>query len=377
MKTGAVCKTLSLLNSQRQYGGDVISRIQKAGDGWLGALRDCIRTDIVRGCAELCGGEQDAVVRMVIAGNTTMLHLLLGLCSDALAQYPFNPVTTASMEISATELFGITMLECDVTLLPSVGAYMGADILAGLMYCKCMQSPELALFIDVGTNGEMAISGNGRIFCASTAAGPAFEGANITWGTGSVPGAISAFDFYDGEIRFSTIGNMPATGICGSAVVDIVAACLRSGLIDRTGRFASDETGACGLSIAQNPDGEWIRFNQKDVREFQLAKSAIRSGLEILMQEYGCRWEDVGQVYLAGGFGTRMNIDNVIEVGMFPEELKGKIKPVGNSSLGGTVRYLLSEEGRQDMEKLKRTARVIDLSRHTAFNDLFMEHLQF
>ena len=377
MNTGTVCRSLSLLNSQRQYGGDVVSRIQKAGDGWIDALRDCICSDIVRGCADLCDGEQAAVVRMVIAGNTTMLHLLLGLRGDSLAMYPFTPVTTASMEVPASELFGLTLIECDVTLLPSVGAYVGADILAGLMYCKIGQSSAISLFIDVGTNGEMAISGKTGIFCASTAAGPAFEGANIIWGIGSVPGAISSFDFFRGEASFTTIGNLPALGICGSAVVDIVAACLRSNVIDRTGRFVSDETGTSGLPIAKNPDGEWIRFHQKDVREFQLAKSAIRSGLEILLKESGCCWEDVGEVFLAGGFGSRINVNNAVEVGLFPEELRGKIQPVGNSALGGTVKYLLCDKGRQQLENLRAAAKVMDLSQQPAFNDLFLDHLQF
>ena len=370
-------KNLSLLNSQRQYGADVVSRIQKGSTGLTEALRDCIRADISRGIADLCGDESPSAVRLVIAGNTTMLHFLLGLRADSLALFPFNPVTMSAMEIFSTELFGLTPFCCDVTLLPSVGPYMGADIISGLLYCKLEQSPTISVFIDVGTNGEMAICGDSRILCVSTAAGPAFEGANISWGTGSVPGAISTFDFQGETAVFRTIGEASPIGICGSAVVDIVAACLRAGILDRGGRFVQEKIGQEGLPIAQNPAGEWIRFSQKDVREFQLAKSAIRSGLEILLREFGCSWQDVGQVYLAGGFGTRINTANAVEVGLFPAELQDKIQSVGNSSLGGTVHYQLYEDRRQALDPLVRAATVLDLSRHPDFNDLFMEQLLF
>ncbi len=377
LENGKVCKTLSLLNSQRQYGADVISRIQKSSDGLMDVLQKYSRNDITRGLAELCVESHDSVVHMVIAGNTTMLHLLLGLRSDSLAQYPFNPVTMDAMKISAAELLGPLPVDCEAILLPSAGAFMGADTISGLMYCKIDQAKGISLFIDVGTNGEMAIGGKEKLICVSTAAGPAFEGANITWGTGSIPGAVSSFDFHDGKTEFSTIGDALPVGLCGSAIVDIVAACLRTGIIDRTGRFISDETGAEGLPIAQTQSGEWIKFYQKDVREFQLAKSAIRSGIEILMREYGCGPQDIGQIYLAGGFGTRMDARNALEVGLLPPELQGKIQSIGNTSLGGTVHCLLNGKSMQTAELLAHSATVLDLSRHPSFNDLFMEQLQF
>ena len=261
--------------------------------------------------------------------------------------------------------------------MPSSGAYMGADIVSGMMCCKMDKSTDTVLFVDVGTNGEMAIGCNKRILCTSTAAGPAFEGANITWGTGSIPGAISRFDIQNGEIVFCTIAEAPPVGICGSAVVDIVAACLREGIIDSTGRFTSEDLSSNGLKITQNIAGEWIRFTQKDVREFQLAKSAIRSGLEILVREYGCGWQNIEQVFLAGGFGTRMNVKNAIEVGLFPFELQDKINPVGNTALGGTLQYLLFRESREAVDTLTRLATVIDLSKQPDFNNLFMEQLLF
>jgi len=377
LATGEVQKTMTLLNSQRQFGADVISRIQKGSEGFLDELRTCIQSDISRGIRDICVTEADAVIRMVIAGNTTMMHLLLGLRADSLALVPFNPLTISRIEMSSFELFGACPVDCEVTLMPSIGPYMGADIVSGMMYCKMEKSTGTVLFIDVGTNGEMAIGSKKRILCTSTAAGPAFEGANITWGTGSIPGAISSFDIQNGEIVFCTIAEAPPVGICGSAVVDIVAACLREGIIDSTGRFTSEDLSSNGLKITQNMAGEWIRFTQKDVREFQLAKSAIRSGLEILVREYGCGWENIQQVFLAGGFGTRMNVKNAIEVGLFPLELQDKINSVGNTALGGTIHYLLFRKSREAVDTLTRLATVIDLSKQPDFNNLFMEQLLF
>ena len=377
LATGEVRKTTTLLNSQRQYGADVVTRIQKGTEGLLDELRSCVREDISRGITDLCATEAAAVVRIVIAGNTTMLHLLLGLRADSLGLFPFQPVSTELLELSSTELFGSSGLDCDVTILPAIGAFMGADIVAGMMYCEMEKTISPTLFVDVGTNGELAIGGEKRIVCASTAAGPAFEGANITWGTGSVPGAIARVDMQGGELGVRTIGDKPPVGICGSAVVDIVAGCLREGLLDNTGLFTAADLQNHGLKIARNQDDEWIRFTQKDVREFQMAKAAIRSGLDLLVQEAGCEWTDIGQVYLAGGFGARIDVANAVAVGLFPAELQDRIQSMGNAALGGTVRYLLSRQRREAVDVLKRSARVIDLSRHQQFNDLFLSHLQF
>lgn len=375
--TGQVRKTVTMLNSQRQYGADVVTRIQKGTEGLLDELRSCAREDISRGINDLCATETAAVVRVVIAGNTTMLHLLLGLRADSLGLFPFQPVSTELLELPSAELFGISGLDCDVILLPAIGAFVGADIVAGMMYCEMEKASEMVLFVDVGTNGEMAIGGKDRMICTSTAAGPAFEGANITWGTGSVAGAIAHVDMQGGELRFRTIGDAPPGGICGSAVVDIVAVCLREGLLDHTGRFKSADLQNNGLKIARNQDDEWIRFTQKDVREFQLAKAAIRSGLELLIREAGCAWADIGRVHLAGGFGARIDVAKAVAVGLFPAELQDRIQPVGNAALGGTVSYLLSRQRREAVDVLVRSARVIDLSQHPNFNDLFLAQLQF
>lgn len=377
LETGGVARSVTLLNSQRQFGADVISRVQKGTEGLVDQLQACLRSDLARGVSELCRQEAEAVVQLVIAGNTTMLHLLLGLQADSLAVYPFNPVTQSQMSLSTAELFGAFPIDCEVLLLPSLGAYIGADVIAGLLNCRIDKTDELTVLIDLGTNGEMAIGNAERILCTSTAAGPAFEGTNISCGVGSVPGAISQFDIQDGKAMIKTIGDAPPIGICGSGVVDIVAAGLRAGLIDRTGRLQTDEMASDRLTVGRKVNGDAIVFSQKDVREFQLAKAAIRSGLEILLIEYGCNWADVRQVFLAGGFGSTIDVANAIEVGLIPEALKERIKGVGNSALGGTVAYLLHRERRDALARLLDAASCIDLSRHSAFNDLFMSQLDF
>ena len=377
LESGVVENNLTLLNSQRRFGADVISRIQKSAEGCIGELQNCVVADIAHGIAALCPQKRDSVISMVIAGNTTMIHFLLGLRADSLASFPFNPVTNATLELTSTDLFGEFPVDCNITVLPSIGAYLGADIIAGMLYCNFDRTKKLAVLIDVGTNGEMALGCSDRILCTSTAAGPAFEGANITFGTGSVPGAIDRFDIQAGQPVIRTIANEDPVGICGSGVVDIVAVGLRENLIDFTGRLQVPDTMCDSLEIAKNKKGTAIRFTQKDVREFQLAKAAIRSGLEILLREYGCGWTEVEKVYLAGGFGTKIDVDNAIAVGLFPGELRGKIQAVGNSALAGCVAYLLNRQRRQAVNSLRKTSSVIDLSRQPEFNDLFVSQLQF
>ena len=377
LENGAVVDSMTLLNSQRQFGADVISRIQKASEGLSDALQLRLRIDIADGVTALCRQKTEAVVQLVIVGNPTMLHLLLGLRPDSLAVYPFAPVTRSQLSLSTAELFGDFPVECEAVLLPSFSAYVGADLVAGLLHCRMDRLDQVTVLIDLGTNGEMAIGNAERVLCTSTAAGPAFEGANISCGMGSVPGAISRFDIEDGAIAIRTIGDVAPLGICGSGVVDIIAVGLREGMIDRTGRLQGDSEAGDSITVGKKANGETIVFTQKDVREFQLAKAAIRTGLEILLREFGCNWSDVAAVFVAGGFGARIDVDSAVAVGLLPVEVGGKIQAVGNSALAGTVEYLVHRDRREAVGRLRDTASCIDLSRHPLFNDLFIAQLDF
>jgi len=377
VRDGAVLGRLSMINKQREYGADVISRIHRAANGDLAAIGDAVRVQLARGAQKICsdnGVDPGAVVRMAVVGNTAMLHLLLGLSCKTLGAYPFTPVTLDALYLRYDEIFEGS-LRCAVEVLPGISTYVGADITAGILFTNLPESERPALLLDMGTNGEMAVSRDGRLCCTATAAGPAFEGGNIEWGTGSVPGAISSVRFDGGETRIETIGGTPPTGICGSGVIDAVAACLKSGIISGTGRFEKDFEG--GVSLGLTERGREIRFTQRDVREVQLAKSAVRSGIDILLKIAGLSYGDVGAFYIAGGFGYRIGFDSGVAIGLFPEEFSGRMTAVGNSALGGAIKYLLDESAGGALEAIARGAEHFDLSEDGAFNDMFMENMMF
>ena len=377
LRSGKVLETHSLLNSQRKYGADVISRIQFGAGEQLNVLHSCIRADLLSGIALFVPEIRDDIVHVAIAGNTTMLHFLQGLSVESLGIYPFQPMTTDWQEYSFVELFSDHSLSCLVTILPGVSAFVGADIVAGLLHCGFASTKKKVLLIDVGTNGEIAVGNREKIVCLAAAAGPAFEGANIACGTGSVAGAISAFDIIAGNAVYSTIEEAEPVGICGSGVLDIVAASLRERVIDATGRFDYARYSDANLPVAQSQRGEVITFTQKDVREVQLAKSAIRSGLDVVLKRYGITYDDIDTVFLAGGFGAFLRIESATLIGMIPTALKSKVKTVGNSSLGGTIAYLLDQTSRQTIHDLLAVTTAVDLATDTEFNDLFLENLQF
>jgi uncharacterized 2Fe-2S/4Fe-4S cluster protein (DUF4445 family) len=377
VRDGTVSGRLSMINRQREYGADVISRIHRAANGELTAIGGAVRSQIAQGALKICadnGVEPGAVIRMAVVGNTAMLHLLLGLSCKTLGVYPFTPVTLDTLYLRYDEIFE-GPLRCAVEVLPGISTYVGADAAAGILFTNLHESASPALLLDMGTNGEMAVSRDGRLHCTATAAGPAFEGGNIEWGTGSVPGAISSVRFDGGEARIETIDGALPTGICGSGVIDAVAACLKSGIISETGRFEKRFEG--GVPLGVTDQGREIRFTQRDVREVQLAKSAVRSGIDILLKTAGLSYEDVGAFYIAGGFGYRIDFDSGVAIGLFPKELSGRMRAVGNSALGGAIKYLLDKSAGSALEAIARGSGHFDLSEDGAFNDMFMENMIF
>jgi len=378
LQTATIAGRLSVVNRQREYGADVVTRIVKAREGALSLLSGTVRTQLAEGISRLCdeyGVPPGNLVKVAIAGNTTMLHLLLELNCSMLGSFPFTPVTLDYLSFPYRELFS-GAFSCNVDILPGVSAYVGADITAGLLYLMMHRSASPAILLDIGTNGEMALAKDGGILCTSTAAGPALEGVNILCGTGSVPGAISSVCYDESGFSVSTIGGQAPVGICGSGVIDCVYQCLLHGIIDETGRFQK-EWAASGAMIAKSSRGEDICFCQKDIREVQLAKSAIRSGLELLLRHAGIRYNDVGTLYIAGGFGYNIDFTSGVGIGLVPEELKDKIKLAGNSSLGGVVSYLLNPEQTETMREIVRLSSEFSLSEDESFQDLFIEHMSF
>ena len=381
LQNAGVTGRLSLVNRQREYGADVVTRIVKANQGELSTLSTMIRTQLAEGASRLCreyGVDPQDVVKVAVAGNTTMLHLLLELNCGLLGSFPFTPVTLDALHIPWSALFGADF-SCDVDILPGISTYVGADITAGLLSLMMHKSVRPAILLDIGTNGEMALARDGEILCTSTAAGPALEGVNIAWGTGSVPGAISSIQYENGGFTVSTIGGQPPIGICGSGVIDGVYQFLRHGVISETGRFQDGWTasGSAGAVIAKTVSDEEIYFSQKDIREVQLAKSAIRSGIEILLRHAELRCEDIDTLYIAGGFGFHIDFKSGVGIGLVPAELESKIKIAGNSSLGGVVRFLLDPAQEEALGEIIRAASEFSLSEDDGFQDMFVEYMSF
>jgi uncharacterized 2Fe-2S/4Fe-4S cluster protein (DUF4445 family) len=376
--TGQILDRVSMINKQREFGADVISRMQRASKGELPQLSSRVRTQIAEGVAELCKNnsirERD-ICKMAVAGNTTMMHLLLGFSCATLGQFPFTPVTLDFVSCAYPELFE-GGLSCEVITLPGISTYVGADITSGIFFTDMHRSADPTVLMDIGTNGEMALMIGGKLLCTATAAGPAFEGGNIQWGTGSIPGAISQVAWRDGKFEIKTIGNQAPAGICGSGVVDAVYEGLRSGSIQSNGRF-NTTVPESGIFLAKTPDGQDITFCQKDVRELQLAKSAIRSGLDALIRHAGLSYDDIKTLYIAGGFGYNLNFNSGVGIGLIPKELHDKIQLIGNSSLGGAVRYLMDRHSDENINAIVGMAGEYSLPEDPYFNEAFVDNIGF
>lgn len=377
--SGRTLGTVASLNRQRSYGTDVISRIEAANSGKRTILQESIREDLRKGIREAVsnsGIDKSRIKKVAIACNTTMGHILLGYSCETLGRYPYTPVNIGTVEQSYNELLGSDYLDVPVIILPGISAFVGGDITAGMLACGFDQSDQLSLLIDLGTNGEMAVGNKDRILVCSTAAGPAFEGGNISSGVGSITGAICSVRINGGKVEYKTIGDRAPVGICGTGVLEIVSELLASGIMDRTGLLAEPyfET---GYRLAKDYEGNDILFTQKDVRQLQLAKAATRAGMETLLRHYPATYEDIGTVYLAGGFGYGLDSGKAVSIGLLPEKFLGKIKVAGNCSLGGAIRYLSDASAPVRLQKIISAASEIQLSDDEHFNDLYIKNMNF
>ncbi len=367
-----VIKTVSAVNRQRAYGADVISRMKASNDGKRIELRDTIRLELERGIQSLLKVltlEYRNLSSIVISGNTTMVHLLLGYSCETLGVYPFQPLDIGTITVSYKELFS-EPYEIPVTILPGISTFVGGDIVSGIYACGINDTEKPFLLVDLGTNGEMAIGNKDKILVASTAAGPAFEGGNLTCGVASIPGAICKVNITSGDTKIETIQGEPPIGICGTGVIELISELLANGVIDETGLLA-DPYFETGFPIAE------FALYQKDIRELQLAKAAIRAGIEILIRQYGVSYHEIERVYLAGGFGYQLDIAKAVSIGLIPQELMDKIEPIGNSSLAGAVSFVLDPKVVDEMKRLVNVSKEIHLSNDPEFNDLYIDYMSF
>jgi len=360
--------TASFLNPQKAFGADVISRIQYATEPeGLKKLQEVLTTELdstIHRLIQEKGIDATTISKISMAGNTTMLHLLKRVDPSSLATYPFNPVFIDHQSFPASELELKSIPNATVHLLPSLSAYVGADIMAGISASELPDEDDYALFLDIGTNGEMALGNKNQILCCATAAGPAFEGAKISCGLGGVKGAIHRFS----DEGFETIGNTDPVGLCGSGLIDVVAHLLKTHQIDPSGYIENP--------IKFLPESD-LSLTPQDIREVQLAKGAIAAGIHTLIQKAEIQTSQISKVYLAGGFGYAIHTESAIDIGLFPEELVTKIIRAGNTAGLGARLFLHSEDFVERIKRIAATAGHFDLSTDMGFNESFVMNMGF
>ena len=359
-------------NPQARYGGDVISRADYALQNGVEDLSTCARTAIDEMLGRMCGRAgvpRERVFAVSLAGNTAMHHLFLGIAPDSLVKAPYNPTLSQPLTLRASEWGIEANPEALLFMLPVIGGFVGADTVACLLSGDWLRREKLTLMIDIGTNGELVLGNRHRRVACSTAAGPAFEGAKITCGMRGADGAIDHAWLQDGALRWHVIGEGPARGICGSGLVDIVAALLESGDMDGTGRLATGDRFDIGDT--------GVYLTQKDVREVQLAKAAMAAGLRLMAGRMGVGLEDIEEVDIAGAFGNYIDPDSACAIGLIPAELRRRIRPVGNAAGAGAKLALTDANAWAEADTLARTTEFLELATLPEFQDEFVEQLNF
>ncbi len=376
LQSGQIVATHGEINAQSRYGADVISRIgytieNPEGTAVLNRLVISQIDGIISKLASKHNIDPSEIYGITIVGNTTIRHFVEGLETSSIASAPFAPAHTFGYSTFAKKL-GLTTTNAKCYLLPCVSAYIGSDIVAGILASNMHKSENLSLLVDLGTNGEIVLGSKRGLYACSTAAGPAFEGANIKHGVGSVTGAIDSIKIENGAVSYTTIGNQPPCGICGSGVLDSVAQMLDNGIIDETGRMVTGTE----LVIAQGQQGD-ITFTAQDVRQVQLAKAAIAAGVRVMLKRMKKSPGDIEKVYLAGGFGSYLNKMSAVKIGLLPEILYDNILSIGNSAGAGAVKALLSQRHKDQCDEIASSIDYIELSNSADFTEEFTECMIF
>ena len=366
-KTGAQLAQASTLNPQGQYGADVISRIQYVLEGGgkemqgaiLGAM-DALTGEVTR----QAGIAPEQITRGAVVGNTAMHHLLLGIDPRPLITPPYMPKERQARELPAK---GLLPISGTVRVLPNIAGFVGGDTVGCLVASRFDKRQELTLLIDIGTNGEMVLGNKDRALACSTAAGPAFEGAKISCGMRGAEGAVDHVFLRDGKVQYHVIGDKAPLGLCGSGLLDLVAVLLETGDIDETGRLEQGDYRLCDNVV----------LTQKDVREVQLAKAAIRAGIELMARHLGKPVESIEKVLLAGAFGNYLDPASACEIGMIPPVLLDRIQPIGNAAGAGAKLCALSAQEFAYGTKLARETEFLELAALPEFQDQYVDCLTF
>ena len=397
LKAGTVLASASNSNRQARYGADVISRITHTltAPGVLENMKELVvRTidEIIGDLLTASGVASQNIYIMSVVGNTVMSHFLLGVSAKNIASAPFVPVFSTLPTLSV-DILGLKNLkpETRLFLLPNIAGYVGADTTGMILATRIHEGEQTRLAIDIGTNGEIVLASKGRVLTCSTAAGPAFEGGSISQGMRAEPGAICAVRL-DGDVHLKTVGDKTPRGICGSGLVDVVSEMVRLGIISSRGRMEAPSD--CPDSVPgliknriirhENANrfvlfdqGHEISVTQKDISELQLAKGAIRAGIEILMEAQGLSADDLDQVLLAGAFGSGLRPESLKGIGLLPDIPLDRVKAVGNAAGKGAVMALLSKGQKALAATIAKTCEHVELSAHKDFFDKFARALAF
>ena len=379
--SGNIIATESAPNAQKNYGADVVSRIERAGAGELQKLHEVIAGQIETMLEKMCekSHKKKKIQRLAVAGNTVMCHLFAGLSPEAIGVAPFMPEELFGKEYKGRSI-GIDCCEI-VNILPCVAGYVGSDITADVL-AAVPEDEGQWLLLDIGTNGEMLL-GNAKegYVCCATAAGPAFEGAEITMGMPAADGAIASVTYKNHRLSVGTIGEKEAVGICGSGLLDALAVFLESGLMDESGMLMDEEECRHYIGRYEGQACVWLTekvcVTQEDVRNLQLAKAAIAAGIEILLKEKAFEYKDVTGVLLAGGFGSFLNKESAAKIGLIPKELLPVTEAVGNAAGEGAVFAAISNDARNHLLEIRSEMHYLELSMHPAFSNLYMECISF
>jgi len=381
--TGERLGVASAINPQKAFGADVISRIDYTMKGDV--EREKMQSEIVACVQTLIDKLSQQISVILFTGNTTMMHFLLNLDARGIAVAPFTPEST-DMHIFEPEKIGLVLQNAKAVVLPSVSAYVGADTISAIIATGIFKAESAQLLVDIGTNGEIALHAGDTVWACSTAAGPAFEGANITYGMPAVDGAISKVWIEEDQMLFKVIGDSEPKGMCGSGVLDMIAVLLEQEVIDFSGRIVDDDevpvewiakrivnhNNANAFQVSAD-----ILITQKDVREIQNAKAAICAGIMILVERAGIQLSDITHTFLAGGFGNFMDRLSATKIGLIPPLLEDTIVTAGNAAGQGASMALLNKDYLDLSTQLSKSIKYIELSFDPGFSDCYMENMMF
>ena len=359
--TGSQLATASCRNPQAQFGADVISRIEYVLSEGPGPLKACIREALTQLADRVCANgniPRDQIGAVSIVGNTAMHHLLLGIDPKPLVTPPYMPNVYEALELDRG---------CSVRILPNIAGFVGGDTVGCMVSTRFDQLDEIRLLIDIGTNGEMVLGNRNRRIACSTAAGPAFEGAKISCGMRGAEGAVDHVWWENGKARFHVIGETEPKGLCGSGLLDLVAVLLEQEILDESGYLEDKSFALCDNVV----------LTQKDIREVQLAKAAIRAGIELLAKTMGVEVGDIQQVYLAGAFGNYLDPASACRIGMIPPLLQDRIVPIGNAAGEGAKLCALNREEYLYSQRLAKETEFLELASLPQFQDCYVDALEF